>query len=142
MSETSVLSPATTGLQLCCGQLPVLQAECVTDMIECVTDMMPDVWCCRGLQSGTVWVNTWNQFDAAVPFGGYKMSGIGREHGEEVLSHYTQVSVLCMILHTMHSKLSANIRIPGGPFMQGTAHASFHPFSGASCRLHDCIGPF
>lgn len=47
---------------------------------------------CRGLQSGTVWVNTWNQFDAAVPFGGYKLSGIGREHGEEVLSHYTQVS--------------------------------------------------
>lgn len=46
---------------------------------------------CRGLQSGTVWVNTWNQFDAAVPFGGYKLSGIGREHGEEVLNHYTQV---------------------------------------------------
>ena len=39
-------------------------------------------------------MNTWNQFDAAVPFGGYKMSGIGREHGEEVLSHYTQVSSL------------------------------------------------
>lgn len=38
-----------------------------------------------------MWVNTWNQFDAAVPFGGYKLSGIGREHGEEVLNHYTQV---------------------------------------------------
>lgn len=50
------------------------------------------VCACRGLQSGTVWVNTWNQFDAAVPFGGYKLSGIGREHGEEVLSHYTQVT--------------------------------------------------
>ena len=39
-------------------------------------------------------MNTWNQFDAAVPFGGYKLSGIGREHGLEVLDHYTQVSVL------------------------------------------------
>ena len=47
---------------------------------------------CRGLQAGTVWVNTWNQFDTAVPFGGYKMSGIGREHGAEVLDHYTQVN--------------------------------------------------
>ena len=35
-------------------------------------------------------INTWNVFDAAVPFGGYKMSGIGREHGEEVIHHYTQ----------------------------------------------------
>ena len=40
-----------------------------------------------------MWVNTWNQFDAAVPFGGYKLSGIGREHGEEVLNHYTQVKL-------------------------------------------------
>ena len=53
---------------------------------------------CRGLQAGTVWVNTWNQFDAAVPFGGYKLSGIGREHGEEVLSHYTQVTLLRRVL--------------------------------------------
>ncbi len=36
-------------------------------------------------------INTWNVFDAAVPFGGYKLSGIGREHGEEALHHYTQV---------------------------------------------------
>jgi delta 1-pyrroline-5-carboxylate dehydrogenase len=45
----------------------------------------------RGLKAGTIWVNTWNTFDAGVPFGGYKMSGIGREHGEAALSHYTQV---------------------------------------------------
>lgn len=45
-------------------------------------------------QAGTVWVNTWNQFDAGVPFGGCKASGIGREHGEAALSHYTQVLIL------------------------------------------------
>ncbi len=62
-------------------------------------------WCLcvwyRGLQSGTVWVNTWNQFDAAVPFGGYKLSGIGREHGEEVLNHYTQVNP-CLLSLSFH----------------------------------------
>ena len=36
-------------------------------------------------------INTWNVFDCAVEFGGYKLSGIGREHGDEVLHHYTQV---------------------------------------------------
>ena len=56
-----------------------------------LVELFVRVCVCRGLQSGTVWVNTWNQFDAAVPFGGYKLSGIGREHGEEVLNHYTQV---------------------------------------------------
>jgi aldehyde dehydrogenase (NAD+) len=45
----------------------------------------------RALRAGTVWINTWNQFDAGVPFGGYKHSGIGREKGEAALAHYTQV---------------------------------------------------
>lgn len=34
------------------------------------------------LKSGTVWVNCFNVFDAALPFGGYKQSGWGREMGE------------------------------------------------------------
>ena len=49
----------------------------------------------RGVQSGTIWVNCYDVFDAAVPFGGYKLSGIGREHGDEVLGHYTQVRYWC-----------------------------------------------
>ncbi|KAL4449497.1 hypothetical protein ABPG77_007141 [Micractinium sp. CCAP 211/92] len=44
----------------------------------------------RGIKAGTVWVNTHHIMDAAVPFGGYKQSGIGREHGAAVLEHYTQ----------------------------------------------------
>ncbi|KAL4449498.1 hypothetical protein ABPG77_007142 [Micractinium sp. CCAP 211/92] len=44
----------------------------------------------RGFKAGTVWVNTHHIMDAAVPFGGYKQSGIGREHGAAVLEHYTQ----------------------------------------------------
>jgi aldehyde dehydrogenase (NAD+) len=41
-----------------------------------------------------VWVNCWNISDAGVPFGGYKQSGFGREHGEAALQHYCQVKAV------------------------------------------------
>jgi phenylacetaldehyde dehydrogenase len=47
-----------------------------------------------GLKAGTVWVNCYNVFDAALPFGGYKQSGWGREMGHEVLDHYTQTKAV------------------------------------------------
>lgn len=43
------------------------------------------------LRAGTVWVNCYNTFDAASPFGGYKQSGIGREMGSYALDNYTEV---------------------------------------------------
>lgn len=43
------------------------------------------------LKAGTVWINTYNVYDAALPFGGYKQSGWGREMGHEVLKNYTEV---------------------------------------------------
>ena len=43
-----------------------------------------------GLRAGTVWINCHNVFDAAAPFGGYKMSGYGREMGRHALELYTQ----------------------------------------------------
>ena len=48
----------------------------------------------RRLRAGTVYVNTYNVFDAALPFGGYKQSGWGREMGEEVLDLYTEVKAV------------------------------------------------
>lgn len=42
------------------------------------------------LKAGTVWINCYNIFDAALPFGGYKQSGWGREMGAAVLEHYTE----------------------------------------------------
>lgn len=45
----------------------------------------------RRLQAGTVWINTYNNYDPVAPFGGYKSSGYGRELGADALSHYTQV---------------------------------------------------
>ncbi len=44
-----------------------------------------------GIRAGTVWINCHNVFDAALPFGGYKESGWGREMGEFVLNNYTEV---------------------------------------------------
>ena len=47
------------------------------------------------LRAGTVWINCYNIFDAAMPFGGYKQSGWGREMGHEVLEMYTEVKSVC-----------------------------------------------
>jgi aldehyde dehydrogenase (NAD+)/phenylacetaldehyde dehydrogenase len=46
------------------------------------------------LKAGTVWVNTYNVYDAAAPFGGYKQSGVGRELGQHALDYYTQVKTV------------------------------------------------
>lgn len=46
------------------------------------------------VRAGTVWVNCYDVFDAAAPFGGFKMSGIGRELGEYGLSNYTEVKTV------------------------------------------------
>jgi phenylacetaldehyde dehydrogenase len=50
----------------------------------------------RAMKSGTVWINCYNVFDAALPFGGYKQSGWGREMGREVFELYTQVKSVCI----------------------------------------------
>jgi acyl-CoA reductase-like NAD-dependent aldehyde dehydrogenase len=48
----------------------------------------------RKLQAGTVWINTYNNYDAAAGFGGYKMSGYGRELGMHALENYTQLKTV------------------------------------------------
>ena len=44
----------------------------------------------KRLRAGTVWINTYHVFDAAMPFGGYKQSGWGREMGHAVLNNYLE----------------------------------------------------
>jgi phenylacetaldehyde dehydrogenase len=48
------------------------------------------------LRAGTVWINCYNIFDAAMPFGGYKQSGWGREMGKDALELYTEVKAVCV----------------------------------------------
>ena len=52
----------------------------------------------RRIKAGTVWINCHNVFDAALPFGGYKQSGWGREMGAEVLNNYTEVKAVTVKL--------------------------------------------
>ncbi|KAL7137598.1 hypothetical protein ABFS83_10G104000 [Erythranthe nasuta] len=52
----------------------------------------------RALRAGTVWINCFDTFDATIPFGGYKMSGIGREKGEYSLNNYLQVKAVVTAL--------------------------------------------
>lgn len=57
----------------------------------------------QGLRAGTVWVNTYNALCAQVPFGGYKMSGHGRENGEYALQNYTEVKSVIVKLAQKNS---------------------------------------
>ena len=45
----------------------------------------------RQLRAGLVWINTYGLMDAAVPFGGFKQSGFGRELGMHAIEHYTEL---------------------------------------------------
>jgi len=48
----------------------------------------------RQLRAGTVWINTYGLMDAALPFGGYKSSGFGRELGAHAVEHYTELKTV------------------------------------------------
>ena len=49
----------------------------------------------RDLEAGTIWINTYNQYDSAAPFGGYKQSGYGRDLGAQAaVEKYTQTKTV------------------------------------------------
>ncbi len=50
------------------------------------------------LRAGTVWVNCYSVFDAALPFGGYKQSGWGREMGHDALNNYLETKAVTIAL--------------------------------------------
>jgi phenylacetaldehyde dehydrogenase len=50
----------------------------------------------KRLNAGTVWVNAHNLLDPALPFGGFKQSGVGREHGREVLDAYLETKAVAI----------------------------------------------
>jgi acyl-CoA reductase-like NAD-dependent aldehyde dehydrogenase len=56
------------------------------------------------LRAGTVWINNWHMVDPALPFGGYKQSGVGREMGPNALDEYTEAKHVHMDLTTDHSR--------------------------------------
>merc|ERR1712176_454786 len=62
----------------------------------CTRDVGTALSVASDLEAGTVWINCYDDFDMAAPFGGYKTSGWGREKGEYALENYTQVK--CVML--------------------------------------------
>ncbi|KAL3311227.1 Aldehyde dehydrogenase, mitochondrial [Cichlidogyrus casuarinus] len=62
----------------------------------CTQNIDTAMTCAQGLRAGSVWINCYDVFDAAAPFGGYKTSGIGRELGEYGLHNYTEVKTITM----------------------------------------------
>jgi acyl-CoA reductase-like NAD-dependent aldehyde dehydrogenase len=53
----------------------------------------------RAIETGRMWVNTYNSIPAGAPFGGYKKSGIGRETHKIILEHYTQMKNIMINLN-------------------------------------------
>merc|ERR1719378_1911416 len=60
----------------------------------CSRDIGRAMGIAKRLKAGTVWINTWDQFDDATPFGGYKTSGWGREKSEYALENFTEVKCI------------------------------------------------
>ena len=52
----------------------------------------------KGVKAGTIWVNCYHVVDTTTPFGGFKMSGQGRENGEAALEHYTETKTVTIKL--------------------------------------------
>jgi phenylacetaldehyde dehydrogenase len=110
--EPTVLTNTTPGMKVVREEIfgPVLVASPFTDLDE-IAGVANDsqyglgagIWTrdiskahalAKKLRAGTVWINCYNVFDAALPFGGYKQSGWGREMGHEVLNNYTEVKAV------------------------------------------------
>ena len=89
---------------------PVLAMQSFRDMDELVSranattfGLAAGVWthdvrkahaAAAALQAGTVWINTYNQFDAAAPWGGFKQSGYGRDNGMSGIEKYLQTKTV------------------------------------------------
>jgi len=62
----------------------------------CTRDVGTALAAASDLDAGTVWINCYDDFDMAAPFGGFKQSGWGREKGEYALENYTEVKCVMM----------------------------------------------
>jgi aldehyde dehydrogenase (NAD+) len=115
--QPTVFADVTPGMTIAREEIfgPVLAAIDFADLDEAIArandtpyGLAAGVWTrdikkahyvARKLQAGTVWVNTYNVYDAAAPFGGYKQSGFGRELSAHALEHYTQVKTVWVDLN-------------------------------------------
>jgi aldehyde dehydrogenase (NAD+) len=64
----------------------------------CSKDASRAISVANQLRAGTVWINCYDNFDAAAPFGGYKQSGHGRDKGEEALDNWLETKTVMIPL--------------------------------------------
>ncbi len=114
--EPTVLSETNSGMKVECEEIfgPVVTVTPFDDVGEVPRagndtkfGLAAGIWTdnlskahrtAKELRAGTVWINCYNVFDAALPFGGYKESGWGREMGAEALENYTETKAVCIQL--------------------------------------------
>merc|ERR1712032_1270023 len=95
--EPTVFSDVTDGMKICKEEIFGLAAAVFTK------DVSNALFMSNSLRAGTVWVNCYDVLEAQVPFGGYKMSGQGRELGEYGLEAYTEVKTVTIALPQKNS---------------------------------------
>ena len=81
----------------------------------------------QNIRAGTVWVNCYDSFHAAAPFGGYKQSGIGRELGEYGLRQYCEIkTVTISTFLCTHPLAFFSVCFSASPFCQCFAELPKH----------------
>jgi acyl-CoA reductase-like NAD-dependent aldehyde dehydrogenase len=110
--EPTILTDVRNDMEIACEEtfgpvLCVIRYSSVAEAVQIANDtqygLTAGVWSTdlaraqevgEQLRAGTVWVNTWHAIDPALPFGGYKQSGVGRELGGGALDEYTEAKHL------------------------------------------------
>ena len=64
----------------------------------CSTNASRAIAVANKLRAGTLWINCYDNFDAAAPFGGYKQSGNGRDKGEDALANWVETKCVMIPL--------------------------------------------
>lgn len=114
--EPTLFAPASNAMRIAREEIfgPVLAVIPVRDLDEAIAvandtayglasgietaDYRKAMRFAREVKAGTVWINTWHRYDPSAPFGGYKASGYGREHGTASFEAYTQHKTVWMEL--------------------------------------------
>src|SRR6266566_4810876 len=99
--EPTIFTDVNDDMKIACEEIfgPVMSIIPFKDIDEVITRGNRTMYgLAAALRAGTVWINCYDVFDAAAPFGGFKMSGIGRELGEYALRNYTEVKTVTVAM--------------------------------------------